>query len=100
MIDRESPYRYCLNCTSKSELQAHRVKPGCHGGTYDAANVVWLCNECHTKLHRHMNVLRGRPYPTSQHAYMCFTISPLALEYQLDFLRGFRAIGSLGRTHP
>lgn len=40
---------YCINC-GKEATQQHHVVPNVLGGN-NASNLVWLCDECHGKVH-------------------------------------------------
>lgn len=44
----------CENCKKyfeDKELEIHRIKRGCQGGTYDLRNVNVLCHKCHKLIH-------------------------------------------------
>ena len=42
----------CENCQKKDyNLEAHRLKRGCEGGTYEHRNIKMLCSGCHKKMH-------------------------------------------------
>jgi predicted restriction endonuclease len=32
-------------------LDAHRIIPGCEGGTYNWLNMLVICSNCHRKVH-------------------------------------------------
>ena len=40
---------YCINC-GKEATQLHHVVPNTLGGN-NTSNCVWLCDECHGKIH-------------------------------------------------
>ena len=44
----------CEQCHEKkeiSELEIHRIRRGCSGGTYHFRNCMVLCKACHRKFH-------------------------------------------------
>lgn len=44
--------KQCLFCGSIENLTIHHIIPRSIGGTDDLSNLVWLCGECHQKLHQ------------------------------------------------
>ena len=51
--DRDG-YR-CGNCGSKTNLHVHHIVPLARGGTNQLSNLRTLCEDCHKKIHPHMN---------------------------------------------
>jgi 5-methylcytosine-specific restriction endonuclease McrA len=50
----------CAICNKyHSDLQIHHIVPICSGGSNDIANLIPLCPECHTIVHR---MARNRKY--------------------------------------
>lgn len=43
--------RVCCTCGSTEKTELHHIIPLAQGGTNDYFNLVYLCHDCHTKLH-------------------------------------------------
>lgn len=49
-------YKCCNNPTHVSqELHVHHVVPITRGGTHQLSNLITLCDDCHKKVHPHLN---------------------------------------------
>lgn len=44
--------RLCFSKLQSKEMQVHHIVPVSNGGEDDHINLVLLCNECHTNLHK------------------------------------------------
>lgn len=44
--------KICSTCGSTSDIELHHIIPLAAGGTNDYYNLVYLCHDCHMKLHR------------------------------------------------
>jgi len=44
--------RICSACGSNDKTELHHIVPLAFGGSNDYFNLVYLCHDCHTKLHR------------------------------------------------
>lgn len=42
----------CVNCGAESNLHLHHIVPLSLGGTNNIDNIVPLCEECHSKVHK------------------------------------------------
>lgn len=38
-------------CGKRTELELHHKKPISEGGSDDISNMIWLCKDCHKKIH-------------------------------------------------
>lgn len=54
-------------------LEAHRILPGAEGGRYHWANILPMCEHCHTKLHLGRIKVHGRHPSTSAAWYIHWT---------------------------
>ena len=52
--DRE---KVCINCGSREEIEMHHIVPLSKGGSNNEGNLVYLCFECHCKVHE---TIRGQ----------------------------------------
>ena len=56
MTSKQAKKKYdgeCFFCQEKDYalLDAHRILPGEHGGTYDWMNTLTVCSNCHRRIH-------------------------------------------------
>jgi hypothetical protein len=47
----------CELCAWVGPCEIHRIKLGCDGGQYSSDNVITVCPNCHTLIHRGLLVL-------------------------------------------
>lgn len=50
-IWEKKPHK-CVNCGAESNLHLHHIVPLSLGGTNNIDNIVPLCEECHSKVHK------------------------------------------------
>ncbi len=48
----EGKPRFCAICGTKENLRLHHIVPVDHGGTNSPYNLIYLCHDCHSVLHR------------------------------------------------
>ncbi len=51
----------CTNCSCRFDLHVHHLQARADGGSNDAANLLCLCLQCHTSLHRGFLRIQGNP---------------------------------------
>ena len=51
--------RYCCKiCGTGQRLTKHHIIPRSQSGTEDDSNIVMLCEDCHTALHKHVRGMK------------------------------------------
>jgi 5-methylcytosine-specific restriction endonuclease McrA len=44
-------FKKCANCHAETDLHLHHIVPLSNGGTNNPTNLVFLCTDCHSKVH-------------------------------------------------
>lgn len=45
----------CVQCSSTAHLNTHHIRPLSKGGRTIMSNLITLCEDCHSRRHRHLH---------------------------------------------